>query len=772
MKKELGIFEKHLQIPMRIEKKKKRRANEGTLLEQIVRMFLVEAPESGLVKGIEFYAYDTDNKRLQIYTTTDGAKDAIATKDNRTDPRVDQSPEAKAALGRAGFDDRGQRIGEPDDDQVARDIAAFRDAEKEDEPEEEKKTGGILSQAITKLRDTIFGSRSEGEAGAGGIKASWGEVQYGIGVNTNFAEFRKDNDQEIKDEIERINGRKHPARWPTAEEERTLRGIGLDPDSDEAKEYIAEREVWARQRVEEVRGKKTFTKGFGGKDEAALLWARSAFDGALTTQALLRESGMDVDSGYQAHQSTTKLDDMVADSLRQSREDCEGDKACEEHYDHELELFETFREFHDTYVVGQDKDGRTYIVVVSNKKGSDLKDIQANTTPRSRFLVVKRALGPDVAREVEDAIEEGIRIVTEVQDTSITSVADTEATPVTSDFATVAELAAKKQIKALSTRAGDNKRKRKAGTKSKEWPRGVPATHDEFGCWLEDQDISAKDFEGMTTEERLKLTQGFMGDTTYHEALGKARDYVPPKTYKPPYEMARIWTKVGELRKGSHNETRSIRKQLGAKWERMKKDPSIERAREIKETEQDAVKEAHDHVVNALETADYPDGREEGDTNGENVQGYIASAMGAMHTDLYIRLPEKDDDRIIQQMGTHGVKPSHVRGCLAELSGYDLKDTKESREGLIQHLRKTCVLDPTTGAIVVKTQDKEHSLMGDSWRTAGLDQKVDSTYGDSMRDCLQDRSARTQMENASVEELRPLLRSLIVRELDRIKNGN
>ena len=172
-----------------------------------------------------------------------------------------------------------------------------------------------------------------------------------------------------------------------------------------------------------------------------------------------------------------------------------------------------------------------------------------------------------------------------------------------------------------------------------------------------------------------------------------------------------------------------------------------------------------------METADYPDGRKEGDTNGENVQGYIASAMGAMHSDLYIRLPEKDDDRIIQQMGTHGVKPSHVRTCLAELSGYDLKDTKESREGLIQHLRETCVLDPTTGAIVVKTQDKEHSLMGDSWRTAGLDQKVDSTYGDSMRDCLQDRSART-MDSSVSDSIRPLLRSLIIRELDRIKNGN
>ena len=62
--------------------------------------------------------------------------------------------------------------------------------------------------------------------------------------------------------------------------------------------------------------------------------------------------------------------------------------------------------------------------------------------------------------------------------------------------------------------------------------------------------------------------------------------------------------------------------------------------------------------------------------------------------------------------------------------------------------------------------------MNDSWRTAGTDQKVDSTYGDSMRGCLQDRSSRTTTNESKTEAIRPLLRSLIVRELDRIKNGN
>ena len=797
-------------------------APKKTLLEQITEEFLAEQD-----RDLSLYAYSKTGGRggkgqLIKYGSSAAAADAIRDHPDRFDPS--RAPaDVKADLGGKEKDDpplsmRDRASREKDAKLSAADRAqaavdALKAAEDEARSEDGKREiEGIFSIAqgsigevpisktgryggdlggpvgdpngIDRLKHDIHKSRDHGIAGAGGIKASWGEVQYCHGVHENFAKFVEEEwEGEIQAEIERIDGRSGRSKFPTAEEALVLRGLNLDPDSKEAKAYIATREAWARQQVTSIRDPlvsrvaptKTFTDGFGGNEEAAMQWARTAFDGALTTQALLRESRMNTAAGYAAYQSTPELDNMVKDALEKRKEKCikAGDKECEEHYKREIELFKIFGEFHDTYVVGEDDDGRVFIISISNKKGSDLKDIQANTTPRSRFQVVQRALGPEVAQEVKDSLDEGVRIVTEVQETSIASVADTEATPIDDDFVSAAELAAPSQIKALSTRAGDGRRKRKAGPKNDDWPRGVPKTHDEFGCWLEDRDkaVTPEKFEKMTTKEKLELTQEFMGDTKYHEALSAARNQ-PEGTYKPPYPMARIWTKVGELTKGSHNQSNSIKKQL--KWDErgLADSPSIQRSKEIKETEQGAVKKAHNHVVNALETADYPDGRKEGDTNGENVQGYIASAMGAMHSDLYINLSDKDDDRIVQQMGTHGVRPSHVRKCLAKLSDFKLKDTKESREGLIRHLRETCVVDPTTGAIVIKSKDGEHSLMNDSWRTAGTDQKVDSTYGDSMRGCLQDRSSRTTTNESKTEAIRPLLRSLIVRELDRIKNGN
>ena len=105
MKKELGIFEKHLQIPMRIEKKKKRRANEGTLLEQIVTEFLAEQD-----RDLSLYAYDTKNNRLQKYGSVETAKDAIVKDPDRVDPQ--RAPDdVKAALD--GEDDGEEKETEP-----------------------------------------------------------------------------------------------------------------------------------------------------------------------------------------------------------------------------------------------------------------------------------------------------------------------------------------------------------------------------------------------------------------------------------------------------------------------------------------------------------------------------------------------------------------------------------------------------------------------------------------------------------------------------------
>ena len=80
--------------------------------------------------------------------------------------------------------------------------------------------------------------------------------------------------------------------------------------------------------------------------------------------------------------------------------------------------------------------------------------------------------------------------------------------------------------------------------------------------------------------------------------------------------------------------------------------------------------------------------------------------------------------------------------------------------------------------------DEDLILAEDQWRTAGDVPKVASHLGAHMRAQLtargQERNAEylksfcklDEPESVSGEAIRPLLRSLIIRELDRIKNGN
>ncbi len=89
---------------------------------------------------------------------------------------------------------------------------------------------------------------------------------------------------------------------------------------------------------------------------------------------------------------------------------------------------------------------------------------------------------------------------------------------------------------------------------------------------------------------------------------------------------------------------------------------------------------------------------------------------------------------MIQQMGIIGARASHIRNCLAELSGYEWGD----REGLKKHLKENCVVDAETGKISIKSDDESGNkeLMSDEFRTAGTSDKVDSKHGVDMRACI------------------------------------
>ena len=118
-----------------------------------------------------------------------------------------------------------------------------------------------------------------------------------------------------------------------------------------------------------------------------------------------------------------------------------------------------------------------------------------------------------------------------------------------------------------------------------------------------------------------------------------------------------------------------------------------------------------------------------------------------MHFDSYIDMDDEDDDKMLIQMGIVGAKPSHIRGCLGEQSGYNIPPG--DREGLKKHLRETCSIEAETGAIIIKSKDEDGEttrIADDTWRTAGTSQKVASGFGTDMRDCVKAK-VRSQRDN-------------------------
>ena len=168
----------------------------------------------------------------------------------------------------------------------------------------------------------------------------------------------------------------------------------------------------------------------------------------------------------------------------------------------------------------------------------------------------------------------------------------------------------------------------------------------------------------------------------------------------------------------------------------------------IKQAEKNVVVETHTKVVNSLFEADaeedgyHPTERPDAD-NGPNTQGYISGVLDSMHIDSYIDMEKEDDDSMLIQMGINGVKPSMIRECTAEQSGFEGdSSTPEGRKALKEHLRKKCRVTPGGEKVSIKNNGKDVELFTDQWRTAGTAQKVASYFGEGMRGCLQGKAAK------------------------------
>ena len=574
--------------------------------------------------------------------------------------------------------------------------------------------------------------RDKGEAGAGGQSASQGESRYcGAVDNLNYDNFNEENRKEIDNEISGLDSRK--PKYPSKQEQRDLDSMGLTTDSDEGRQYIASREVWANkelQRMKDMEKPNVFTSssGFGGSEKGYKEWMKAAYDGALATQEHLRESRMDTSQPHQTIQSTTEIDNKVQVDLEKKLKEAKTPED-KKYYEKELKSFKKFRTYHDTYVVGRDKNGRTFIISVSNKKGSDMSDPQANTTPAARFEVMKKEFGTETAQTVTAAIDDGIKKVTTV--TEETKKSSTKVV-VDEDFANVLEVADPKRVKIVDSRATKRDKNGEAGrTKSGE-RAGLPSKGNELACYLEDNNIAPEDYNKMSRVEKTKLLQEFMGDDDWHK---KNKTSV---TYEP---YAKLFIKVGEVDTGGHMSLNKIRAELEKRGQSTSLDSdSVKASGEIKRTEQNSVKEAHQSVVDKVTEADEEQGFPKDDKNGPHTQAYVNTVMEAMHYNTYIDMEDDEDDKVLLQMGINGAKASHIRSCLANKSGYEIPPG--DRKGLKQHLKETCTIEAETGAIVINSKDesgdKTH-IADDTWRTAGTSQKVASGFGEDMKSCVKSK---------------------------------
>ena len=568
---------------------------------------------------------------------------------------------------------------------------------------------------ITKYQNEVELNREKGIAGAGGPVASEGESKYCQAIN-NLDTFKSENSEKIQTKIQELRG-----KTPNAEEKKFSNSLGLEPNSDEFLTILAEREVFAEVNLKKAMADEdnsVFYKpgktGFDGKDKPYMQWMRAAYAGGLSTINILNQSKLDTSQPYKIVQSTTELNDAVQAHLEDMVEKSEGDDKT--YYEHQLKLFKKFKTYHDTFAIGKNKNGRTTIVSISNKKDSEIRDPQNNTTPAQRLRLMQIKFGTDVSDGVSKTIEEGIQKVSNAAAATVKSQAKIKI-----DDSVVAACESEKMKSYMDTLNGiatDGKHKFSKYIKSK-----------------------GKDWENLSTKEKLELMNEYSNSKLYDEEGNPriiekdegtfykeddGKETGPIKNLGQiglPYEpFGKIAIKLGEF---------DVNEETVA----------------IKQAEKDIVTAVHTEVTEKLFEDDEPDGyhpdRRPNADNGKHAQAYISGVMDAMHLGTYIDLDDEDDDAILIQMGFNGIKASMIRGCIAEQSGYtgDLS-TPEGKNGLKEHLFKKSRITPGGEKVSVMNEGKEVELFNDQWRTAGTTQKVASYFGKDIRDCLQNKAKK------------------------------
>jgi hypothetical protein len=582
---------------------------------------------------------------------------------------------------------------------------------------------------LTEYQNEVEKNRAAGIAGAGGGPASEGESKYCNACNKDKKQWRTDNEAEIQSVKEDLRGKKR-----TADEVRTAEALGLDPKSPEFLDILAEAELFYRQKLAEVQSDEKSIlylkppKGFGGGqsgEDAYRDWMLAAYFGSIATKKRLEESKLDTSQPYKVVQSTTELDNSVQAHLEDMYKNA---KTPEEkaHYKKQLKLFKKFRTYHDTYAIGKDENGRTTIVSISNKKDSQVRDPQNNTTPAQRLRFIQGLFGEEISKKVADTLNDGVEKVSNAQAATIRS--QTKMVIDDDIIRVCEEERMQPYMEELNTKATDGKHR--------------------FSKFIM---AKGKDWNSLSTKEKLELMQEY-ANSRLHDESGNSR--IISKSYENEdgevvdgtFYIDDDGKEVGPIKSLGASQIGLPFKPFGKISVKLGEFGANEESKNIKKTEKDLVKEVHTEVTQTLFEADseeggyHPEHRPDAD-NGKHAQGYILGTMKAMHIDAYIDMDDDDDGAILIQMGANGVKPSMIRECVAEKSGFTGDTTTpEGKKALKEFVLKRCRVTPGEEKISVMNGNKQVELFTDQWRTAGTGQKVASYFGNDMRECLQEKA--------------------------------
>lgn len=603
-----------------------------------------------------------------------------------------------------------------------------------------------IKTGLDKIASVLTDLRKRGIAGAGGAAASQGEslfTQFGnalsekdgiVGVLELARETAGFGDVTTKysgNEVIKGDALVGDKRKLTSLKNirRTIaKDFGWDQydDDDEENrrviaEYLALRETYVNNRVEEAKLACTegtdhvFCKkgkaGFGESEEAYVAWLDAAFDGSVRLDSLIRsgDTRIDPERGWTTLQSDNSKeaqvggyspDKLVLDELTALRATATSDED-KAHYDYQIGLFKKLG-FHDTFIVGYDKQGRLAVLHDSNKKSSDLDDPHNNTTPETRLVTLQERYKNDP--ELLDASEAMVKVIDDqlevVRDIKTATVRASSRLPISDSMVTLAESSHMKkymdnmEVLATSTRKGS------------------------FGHWLSKENDPVLNWQDMDTKQKLQAMQKFMMIN-------------PQDSYS---SFGYVFTKMGELA-GKKNVMRDVFGKDGVE--------GLEGVQAIKSTESDAVNATYQTVVKELATSDTRDGHTPPPENGRHVQMYVDSVLDALHFNTYI---DNYDQDMVMSIGRHAVTPAEIRETFMEILPKEFTktidiNTPEGRQALKTYLRENSRIDAKSGAIVMSTPDGECSIGEDSWRTAGKTPKVATSFGSCFRDKLRKKTS-------------------------------